>query len=46
MEANTCDLVKEPIPFAPQTAHFAHLIFVLSAISPEHFPSVANKIYN
>lgn len=46
IEAKTCDLVNEPIPFAPLTAAFAQLIFVLSAISPENFVNVAKKIFD
>jgi methyltransferase-like protein 6 len=46
IDAKTCDLVKEEIPFAPQTANFGILIFVLSAISPENFTLVAKKIYD
>ena len=46
ISASTCDLVNEPIPFPPQTAQFAVLIFVLSAISPENFKKVSQKIYD
>ena len=46
MEATQCDLVNDTIPFKPLTAHFSHLIFVLSAIAPEHFIKVAKKIYD
>ena len=46
IDAKTCDLVKEEIPFPPQTASYSVLIFVLSAISPENFISVAKKIYD
>lgn len=46
ISANTCDLVNESIPFPPLTADFSVLIFVLSAISPENFPKVAQKIFD
>lgn len=44
--ASTCDLVKEEIPFEPKTAQFSQLIFVLSAIAPQHFTKVAQKIFD
>jgi methyltransferase-like protein 6 len=45
MDVRRLDLVNEDIPF--ETTHdFGVLIFVLSAISPEHFPLVAKKIYD
>ncbi len=34
------------LPFPPNTAHFGLFLFVLSAISPENYPSVAKKIYD
>ena len=44
-EAGVCDLVNDAaIPFEPHTAHFAQLIFVLSAIAPQHHLSVLEKI--
>ena len=46
MKAETCDLVNQDIPFETNTANFAQLIFVLSAISPEKHSLVAKKIYN
>lgn len=41
-----CDIVNNEIPFPKCTAHFSWLIFVLSAIAPENFDLVANKIYS
>jgi hypothetical protein len=46
IDAKTCDLVKEEIPFPKLTANYCQFIFVLSAIAPEHFPMVAKKIYD
>lgn len=46
ISADTCDLVKEAIPFPPLTADFSVLIFVLSAISPENFTLVSQKIFD
>lgn len=46
VEAKQCDLVKDDIPFEPETAQFAQFIFVLSGISPEHHGPVVKKIYD
>jgi methyltransferase-like protein 6 len=46
VDAKTCDLVNEEIPFAKGTANFAIHLFVLSAISPENYVSVVKKIYD
>ena len=46
MEAATVDLVNDEIPFEQNSHDFAFLIFVLSAIAPEHFASCAKKIYD
>lgn len=45
--AFVCDVVKEDIPnFVPiGSINVVIMIFVLSAISPEHFPSVIEKLY-
>ncbi len=46
IDAKTCDLVNEPSqPFPPSSADFCLLLFVLSAIAPEHHPSVASKLF-
>jgi len=45
--ADVCDLVNDvSLPFPPSTAHFGLLLFVLSAISPENFHSVAKKLFD
>ena len=46
MQADVCDLVNDKIPFEPLTAQYSQLIFVLSAIAPEHFVKVTKKIYD
>ena len=46
IQADVCDLVNDVIPFESNTAWYAQLIFVLSAIAPENFPLVAKKIYD
>jgi len=46
MQAETCDLVNQTIPFKLSTANFAQLIFVLSAIAPDKHSLVAQKIFN
>lgn len=39
-----CDIVKEPLPMIEQV-DFASLIFVLSAVAPEHHRVVAERVY-
>lgn len=46
MKAATVDLVNDEIPFSENTHDFAVLIFVLSAIAPEHFGSCAKKMFD
>lgn len=46
MKAETVDLVNDDIPFDEGTHDFAVLIFVLSAISPDHFAACAKKMYD
>lgn len=43
-----CDLAKDELPQVVPVGKItcAVMIFVLSAISPEHFPAIADKIYN
>ena len=44
VHVTVADLVKDPIPKDFPAPNFATLIFVLSAIAPEHFEEVAKKI--
>ncbi|CDW80271.1 actin-binding protein [Stylonychia lemnae] len=46
INAHVVDLVNDEIPFEKETADFGIMLFVLSAISPENFKSVAQKIYD
>lgn len=46
MKANQCDLVNNDIPYEQNTHDFAVLIFVLSAIFPEHHQKCLQKIYD
>lgn len=45
IDNQVCDIVNNEIPFEKETAHFSWLIFVLSAIAPTNFDSVAAKIH-
>ena len=46
IDAKVCDLVLDPaLPFTKDTADFGLMLFVLSAISPEHHVEAARKIY-
>lgn len=45
IDAKICDLVNDNIPFEPSKAHYSILLFVLSAISPENFGLVAQKLF-
>ena len=45
MKAIRLDLVQEEIPFE-EKHHFAILIFVLSAISPQNFSLCAKKLFD
>ena len=44
INAQVCDLVNDLIPFEEGQADFGILLFVLSAISPENFSKVAEKL--
>lgn len=44
MQFEVCDLVKDEIPPSFPSPDYASLIFVLSAINPIHFESVAGKM--
>lgn len=46
IDAHVVDLVNDPFPFPLATADYSIMLFVLSAISPENFPKVAEKLYN
>jgi methyltransferase-like protein 6 len=47
IDLKVCDLVNDPaLPFTEGLANFGIMLFVLSAISPENFHSVAKKIYD
>lgn len=47
IDAQVCDLVNDKaLPFQPELANFGIFLFVMSAISPENFHSVAKKIYD
>ncbi|CAI2375913.1 unnamed protein product [Moneuplotes crassus] len=46
MKVEQCDLVRDDIPFEAGTHDFAILIFVLSAIFPEHYKDVIQKVYD
>ena len=45
MQFEVCDLVKDEIPASFPAPDYASLIFVLSAINPKHFYSVAEKMF-
>lgn len=44
VDAHVVDLVNDEFPFPKETADFSIMLFVLSAISPENFPLVAQKL--
>ena len=45
MQFEVCDLVKDEIPESFPSPDFASLIFVLSAINPINFETVAVKMF-
>lgn len=46
MKVEVCDLVKDEIPAYFEPGDIVSLVFVLSAIAPEHHRLVLQKIYN
>ena len=44
MNAVQCDIVNEPMPFPDNSSHFCLFLFVLSAITPEKYPEVIQKL--